>query len=439
MQLSIGREGILPQGKTGTAGGSSGGSEAATVLQAQQAWKESGGRRAAFCPICRTRGCAHLEKLDFEIKLQQGQMLKREIFGASPPNIFVGYSGYPDVQLGPLVSIAADADARAYDDPRAWYGSSLSEIVKFRSMLARGRKRQSVKEDSRELSDMQDVVLSQKTVDLEVRFKKALRFSLSFSALMQPMGPSADMEKMTVAGNPVIPRKVDSLMQENLTTREAVGELLDKDFEYYYLQKLLSAGVFGEHAARKVVPTRWSITAMDKMVADNYIADIKVMPEVSETLLYFNEYLFNRFHILVTPGTWEFEQFEAWQKGTAWHVGDAEWEAVNEWEPYEGRSDYAEKEGGGYYAGRFGAAEGLAKKLKRQGKVTIIREIGKEYNLPVGVWEVRENARRAFDKPPLKFATPEEAKAYLKARLAYPVERYWNESRILAQKRLTAF
>ena len=74
---------------------------------------------------------------------------------------------------------------------------------------------------------MQDVVLSQKTVDLEVRFRKELKFSLSFWPVTQPMGPSADMEKMTIAGNPVIPRKVDQLMQENLKAKTAVGELLN--------------------------------------------------------------------------------------------------------------------------------------------------------------------------------------------------------------------
>ena len=119
---------------------------------------------------------------------------------------------------------------------------------------------------------------------------------------------------------------------------------------------------------------------MDQMVSDAYISQIKDFPQVNEVQVYFNEYLFNRFHILVQPGKWEFEQFEAWQKGSSWNpgqpdAGPSNWEAVLEWEPYEGRSSYAEKEGGGYYAGKLGKAEGLAKKIKRQGKVTIFREI----------------------------------------------------------------
>ena len=78
------------------------GSQAATVKMAQRQWNALGAQRAAFCPICRTRGCAHLEKLETEIKLQQKHVLKRDVLAHPAPNIFVGYSGYPSVNLGPL-------------------------------------------------------------------------------------------------------------------------------------------------------------------------------------------------------------------------------------------------------------------------------------------------------------------------------------------------
>ncbi|MFH1107095.1 MAG: hypothetical protein V1787_04320, partial [Candidatus Micrarchaeota archaeon] len=272
---------------------SKGASEPATVSIAREALSRARASGVgAFCPICRTRGCAHQEKLETEIRLQQGLRLKRQVFGPSPPNIFVGSFGYPGVDAGPLVSIDSGWNAEALDDPRAWYGSSLQDIVAFRSMLARGKKRTGVRESSREVDQMQEVVLSRKTVDLELWFKHEPRFSLTFSPVSQPMGPSAELEKMRLAGNPVVPKKVDSVIEENLKARDAVGELLGKGFEYYYLQKLLTAGMLGRKERRRLVPTRWSITAADRMVADVHIGRLKALRELEEVRVYSNEYLF---------------------------------------------------------------------------------------------------------------------------------------------------
>ncbi len=420
--------------------GYSSGSEPATASLARQAlWRAGRTGAGGFCPICRTRGCAHQEKLETEIRLQQGLRMKKEVFGPSPPNIFVGSYGYPGVDAGPLVAIDSTWSAEALDDPRGWYGSSLQDIVVFRSMLARGKKKTAVRASSREVDQMQEVVLSKKTVDLEVWFRHEPRFSMTFSPVAQPMGPSAEMDRMRLAGNPVVPKKVDAVIEENLKARVAVSELLDKGFEYYYLQKLLSAGMLGEKPRRKLVPTRWSITAADRMIADVHIGKLKAMRDLEEVRVYSNEYLFNHLEILLVPGAWEFEQFESWQKGSGWHSGAGEWGLAAEYEPFEGRSDYAETEGGGYYAGRIGVAEALATKLKRQAKAIIFREIGSEYNLPVGVWEVRESVRHAFEGTPSKFATVEEAKLHLRGRLKNPLENYLRSSRILPQKRITEF
>lgn len=160
---------------------------------------------------------------------------------------------------------------------------------------------------------------------------------------------------------------------------------------------------------------------------------------VSDFLVYSGEYLDNHFEILLLPGCWEFEQFESWEKGAAWNVYGDSTNIAHEYEPYEGRSDYAESEGGGYYAGRLGAAEALFS-MRRQGKVVIMREIGPEYKIPVGVWEVRENARNAFKEGPVeRFSELKGALDFLKARLKNDFGAYLSKSRIMAQSRLSAF
>ncbi|MFH1056295.1 MAG: hypothetical protein V1717_00645 [Candidatus Micrarchaeota archaeon] len=352
------------------------------------------------------------------------------VFGPSPPNVFIGREGYPNVFVGPLVSVDETIDPTIADSPSNWGSLGYEQIISFRTSIARGMKKHAVKNTSRLLEEMQLSVLSQKPVDVEVKFTKKPQFHLSFSSYTAPMGPSGSMEDMRLTENPVIPKKIDELAGEKIKVREVMGELVKAKFDYYYLQKLLSAGVLGEK--KKLVPTRWSITGMDKILADHYLEKVKETPEVPEVLLYSHEHFDNHYEILLLPGGWEFEQFEAWAPGSHWTTNV---KIAHEWEPFEGRSDYAESEGGGYYAGRFSCAEALWK-MKKQARVVVFREISEDYKVPLGVWQVREGQAKAFEKPPLKFPTLKHALEHLKTKLKAPLSEYLGKSMILKQKTL---
>ncbi len=384
---------------------------------------------------------ALLEKAYSFIGGKRPAKISQTVFGPSPPNIFVGRAGYPQVNVGPLVSASEapwEVNAQFMDSPAKWYGLDYAQIISMRSSLVRGKKKHAVGGTSRLLSDLQDTVVSQKSVDMEVRFSRPLEFSMDFSSYYQPMGPSGSIEKVQLAGNPVIPKKVDELRAEGVKVRDAVPEMLGAGFDVYYLQKVLSAGILGEKESKKLVPTRWSITAGDKMVADHYLQQVKEFPAINECLLFSAEFLHNHFEVLLLPGAWEFEQFEAWAAGTVWTKGEQNSVVVAEYEPFEGRSDYAELEGGGYYAGRYGVIEGLFK-MRRQARCVVFREIGDGYQIPVGVWQVRENVRKAMQNPPTKLSSLREALELLSRRLKIPIKEYFGKSRVLGQKKMLDF
>jgi hypothetical protein len=68
-------------------------------------------------------------------------------------------------------------------------------------------------------------------------------------------------------------------------------------------------------------------------------------------------------------------------------------------EGYEGRTAYVEETAGAYYAARLGVLEHLQERDK-QAKCLVLREITDDYWAPVGVWQVREGVRNAFDGEP---------------------------------------
>ncbi|VVC03199.1 Uncharacterised protein [Candidatus Burarchaeum australiense] len=374
------------------------------------------------------------------VELQRLQE-REQVFGPSPPNVFVGRVGYPDVNWGPLISVnelAGGASPAYIDDPSKWFGMSYEHIVEMRLSLLRSKSKLHVQGRTRLLERAQEAVLSVKPVDAELQFKTKPKFSVSFSPVVQPMGSSGELKDFRLCDNPVVPKRVDELVEEKVKAVDATGELFQHGHDVYYLTRLLSAGILGRQGSQKLVPTRWSITAVDDMLGKMLMEKVRAYPEISDYQVYSSEFLHNHFEILLMPGRWEFEQFEAWAAGSMWDQGARTYNIEHEYEPFEGRTRYAEQEAGGYYAGRFGVVEALAKR-GRQARAVIFREIAPEYNVPVGVWEVRENSRHAMTSQAKRFSTLNEALAHLSTRLKIPVSEYRRRSSILPQTRLSDF
>ncbi|MDD5111782.1 MAG: hypothetical protein PHG85_04510, partial [Candidatus Altiarchaeota archaeon] len=282
------------------------------------------------------------------------------------------------------------------------------------------------------------IALSVRPVDVETHFQGRPSMSFSFSPISQPMGPSGVLKDFRLADNPKIPRKVDSIVSDGLRASDAVYELYKGSHDVYYLANVLSSGVLGSPKGQRMVPTRWSITAIDDIVGKQLMGELREFPCVEEYSVYTNTYLENHFEILLMPGNWEYEQFEAWAPKTLWTQSYDAPVIVGEHEGFSGRSDYAINEGGGYYAGRLAVAEALHA-MRMQARAVVFREIYESYVMPVGVWEVRENVRAAMKNVPRRFSGLKEALGDIAQRLVNPIREYVRRSSVLRQRRMTEF
>ena len=379
--------------------------------------------------IIKTRGKAPIfPTLNIKTKIDK---IGEEFFGPSS-SIFVGRFGYPNVFIGPLASIEY---SKEQDDPSKWFGKSYQEIVDFRSLLLRSKHKQNIKDRTRFVAETQELSLSAKPVDVELTFEKKPIYRITFSNIVQPMGPSVSLKEMRLTENPNIAAKTEKIIGDELRASDASYLLYKHGMDVYKLTNILSSGVLG--LDRKLVPTRWSVTAVDDVIAKKLINNIRNYKAINEFLVFSSDYMDNHFTILLMPGYWQFENFEAWAPGSNWCFSSAV-EVSEEYEPYQGRSDYAEKQVGGYYASRIAVCEFL-EALRRQATVIVFREIGENYSIPLGVWQVRENVRNAFKQEPRKFESKEEAMNYLKTRLKLPLMEYTKRGRILQQKKLIDF
>lgn len=378
-----------------------------------------------LCVQCKKNGRVHCPHKTLIYLKSQPIFDKTEFFGPSPPNVFVPQKNYPNIFPQPILLL----DEKISANPKDWYGFDIKKIIYISSMQIRGI----LNNTNKIIENTSQIIMSTNQVDIEIKCKKKPLLKVDFNSIHYPIGPSAPIESLNIATNPKIPKKVDQILEENIKTTDAVFELIDYGFDEFYLTKLLSCGILGKKRNKKFVPTRWSITAIDSIIANYYIKILKEFDENQEILLYFNTYLANRFFIILLPGKWSFENIEAW-------CGSKINFAISiEDEGYNGRTTYAFKQGGGYYATKLAVCEQLVKKIKKQAKIIVIREIMPEYDLPVGVWEIRENVRHAFEKEPKKFDSLDNLYLYLKKVLFLDLNEYLKTSIFLKQRKLNDF
>lgn len=375
--------------------------------------------------LCGLPRCPIFEQV--RIKVKSREELPDHFFGPSP-SVFVGWKTYPRVYAGPLSLAFAPDDPLLYDDPARWYGYDFPQIVDLRSSLIRSKEKTNVNTPPEEV---QLLAMAKKPPDIEVTLTKSPTFRVVFSAIAQPMGPSGVIKELKIADNVSVGNEVEKTISDESEAQEAVWDLYNAGADVYSLSRLLSAGLLG--VRRKMVPTRWSITTVDNIVGLNLIGKVKEYPLLNEYIVFSNEYLGNHFEVLFLPQRWEYEQLEAWVPDTFWTFGMSETRVIGEHETYTGRSDYAIREGGGYYAVRLAALEKL-EELKRQGAVLVLRETSPEYFVCVGVWECRENVRNAVRQG--KFSTLAEALESMGSRLQVPLEKWREKSVLLSQSRL---
>jgi len=359
----------------------------------------------------------------------------------------VGRFGYPYVNVGILAPPEQREDAWLYDAPRHWAAESfeIPRIVDFRSSLLNSRYNINIKKRVKLLELSQDIAMSSSPVDVEIQLKEKPKFRLNLDSHMAPTGPNARLKKASLTENPKIHTKVYRVFEDiDLKANEAVNYLYENNFDENFLSRILSVGTLGLKKDRKLVPTRWSITATDDIIGKNLINEIKNYNEISSYCSFFGSYLGNYYLILMFPEVWSYELFETYVPSN-WNSSKA-LRYSTDYESYNGRKDYAEITAGGYYTVRLGILEKL-KQMKRQASVLALRFITDEYTMPLGVWVTREATRKAMNDNPIEFSSRELMLEYsrklVKKRFNYNADYLLNASRLLRnvkqQKKLVQY
>ncbi len=326
---------------------------------------------------------------------------RKDLFGSSPPAVFVGRYGYPEVLAGPSTPPVV-GDTSIYDLPEKWLALPIEKILDYRLSLVTAKQKIKVTDVSRSrlVELLHELVLSVKPIEVEVELLKPPRPTIRLSEYEAPQGPTAPLKSFRVVGNGASARVIESVYDDvDMKATEAIIKLYEHGVPVTHIQRMLSVGALGRGRSRRLVPTRWSITAVDDTISKYLIRKVKDLPVISEYWVYVRRHTKNLFLAVLIPRHWSFEWMEAWYPNTTWNPGGSEISIEGDYEGFTGRSTYASI-GGCYYAARLATAEHLLS-VGRQAAAIVLREIYPGFNIPIGVWYVRENLRAMYRAGPV--------------------------------------
>ena len=309
--------------------------------------------------------------------------------GASPPSVFVGSYGYPKVSVGPMVP-PMHGDTTLLDSPELWVGKSLEEIVNFRLSLIRGIKNIPINEpNGRYIENLHEVAMSSRPIDSELQFYKNPKPVASIDGESAPFGPVGEVTSAKFSSTSSDKSIQRAYYDHDLKAQDAVVSLYNRGIEISKIQKCFSVGMFGKK--RKLVPTKWSITATDSIIAESLVSEILEFDLIDSCRVFSHDHLGNLFSVVLFPHRWLFENQEAWHTGNGIGFGSDIEDAKG--------IDHPPVTAGAFFAAKLGVAEYLLEK-KCQASALVLREIRPEYAVPVGVWQIREAIRSAMKNEP---------------------------------------
>jgi len=401
--------------------------------------KSQGTRKENLCALCKggkmlcgKQSCPIVMKTYI---LQGASELTNstELGGSSPPGVFVGRFGYPRVQVGPLIP-PVYGDTTEMDTPEMWLGKSIEDIISFRFKIVRANHTVNVKrlnDGDRLLATTRELAMAKRPIDMEATFKRPPGTRGLLDEAAQPFGPSAPLLDLQSNNIPSLPALERAHQDTDLLAGDAVMELYGQGLPVSRIQRAFSVGAFGLEENRRLVPTRWSITAVDDTLGSRLMEQVKCLPPIEEYRVYESWQLDNRWMVVFMPASWQYELIEAWYPSTAWNPGGKNIVIYSDWEDHRGRTTYATI-GGCYYAARLAVCEHLLAEGS-SARVAILRETHPGYILPVGVWNVRENVRSALQGEPAIFHTLYDTLNYLQLHLDIPINRWVEQSNVLKE------
>ncbi|MCA9486085.1 hypothetical protein H6501_03425 [Candidatus Woesearchaeota archaeon] len=346
------------------------------------------------------------EELYREIKNYSKTLAPTKALQGYPASALVGEKHYPFVQTH---SVSTEEKEDNYQNNAQLVKKSYAEIIRFKAkhLLASSQQNPVQNIKTSLLDELQTIYKGKRPVQMETTFAKEIQFNKIFvskvAGLSGAQNPIADLK---ASENSPTSKLLEKFTQEDIKAREAMLSLYRKGVNETQIIELLSLGSFGINSNRRLVPSRWAISAYDKAIDQDLYKNVRRHRTINSYEVYAIEDKGNFFLILFFPFSYEAEIIEAFS-----HTIEQDYvkndNILHKKEP---------ATAGGFYATKLAMLEHLEKRQRSAACLSL--RIIDGYDLPLGVVLVRELVREALKNRPQCFSSEKELFSYIKERYA---------------------
>ena len=282
------------------------------------------------------------------------------------------------------------------------------------------------------VQELSNIYKAKKPTQFSSEFEKQIQFTkIVTSKVAGIMGGQNNLVKLESTHNPSTSNKIEKYSQEDVKSKEAIISLYEKGINEHQIINLLALGEFGISYNKKLVPTKWAISAYDQTIEKYLHKKILDNPLLNNYEIYHYSDKGNHFYIILLPEPFSAEIVESWDNIVERdYVRDDN--ILHKKEP---------ETAGGFWATKCGVHEHLHKR-KKQASYISLRHI-QDYEIPLGVVFVRECVREALSKEPVFSADEiEDVKEFLKNNSKKHYEDFLNSitlKELKTQRKLSEF
>ena len=260
------------------------------------------------------------------------------------------------------------------------------------------------KPKERIIEELSSIYKSKNITQFSSEFDKEVRFTKVLSNKVAGiMGSKNNLVKLESTENTSTSAQIEKYTQEDVKSKEAIISLYEKGINEHQIINILALGGFGIDINKKLVPTRWAISAYDQTIEKHLHKKLLGYSIINQYEVYRYSDKGNHFYVILLPETFSGEVVEAWDS-----IIERDYVGVDN------KLHKKEPEtAGGFWATKCGVHEFLHKR-KKQAAYISLRYI-KDYEIPLGVVFVRECVREALSKgPEFKSSNLDELKEFLR-------------------------
>ncbi len=354
-------------------------------------------------------------------KYQKGLKPTKELEGYGSTAL-VGEKNYPQLKV---YNVSNEDKHSSFFNTNKIVKQNYSDIVKLKAKNILGNTNNIYvkKTNTKVLEEIQDVYKARNAVEFTSNFDKELKFNKPvLNKLSGVLGTKNELLNIILNENASTSKQIEKYTQTDIKSKEAIISLYEKGTNEAQIINLLALGNFGIQLNKKIVPSRWAITAYDKTI-ENYlykkILDYKLIQDYE---IYFHSDKGNSFLIILSPDNYSSEFVEFMNNG--WSASD--------YVSIDNKLKKVEPDtAGGFYATKLAINEYLDNR-KRQCQYIGIRLI-EDYDVPLGVVFVRESVRQAMKNRLFKTSNLKDLDLFLKHKFSKYYD-YYITSQTLKEK-----